>query len=152
LTLIETEVYRPTGPREGWREEGTMKASTETIMLWTGRAISFLPMLLFGMSAGMKLMPTPQVFEGMNHLGLPGALLLPLGVIELSCIIIYLIPMTAVLGAILFTGYIGGAILAHLRIGEPVYMQVGLGVLIWLGLWLRDRRLRALLPTRKRAT
>jgi hypothetical protein len=87
----------------------------------------------------------------MNHLGLPASLIVPLGVIELSCIIIYLIPMTAVLGAILFTGYLGGAILTHLRIGEPVYMQIGLGVLIWLGLWLRDPRLRALLPIRRPA-
>jgi hypothetical protein len=119
-------------------------------IVWAGRVISVLPMFLFGMSATMKLTQHPSVSEGMTRLGLPASLILPLGVLELSCIVIYLIPQTAFLGAILFTGYLGGAILTHLRIGEPVYMQILLGVVIWVGLWLRDPRLRKLLPWRTR--
>lgn len=119
-------------------------------LVWTGRVISVLVSLLFVWSAGMKLMALPSVIEGMGKLGLPASLMMPLGVLELSCVVVYLIPETAVVGAILFTGYLGGAILTHLRIGEPVYMQVLFGVLIWFGLWLRDPRLRALMPWRRR--
>jgi DoxX-like family len=73
---------------------------------------------------------------------------LGLGIVELSCTMIYLFPRTSVLGAILLTGYLGGAIATHLRIGEAFYLQLILGVLVWLGLFLRDYRLRALLPLR----
>jgi DoxX-like family len=118
-------------------------------LVWTGRMVSLLLSLLFLWSATMKLMAHPSVFEGMSHLGLPVSLVMPLGILELSCVVIYLIPMTSVLGAVLLTGYLGGAILTHLRIGEPVYMQILFGILVWLGLWLREPRLRALLPLRR---
>jgi len=72
-----------------------------------------------------------------------------LGILELACTIIYAIPRTAVLGAILLTGYLGGAILTHLRIGDPFWNPIIPGVLVWLGLYLRDPRLRALAPLRK---
>ena len=117
-------------------------------MMWTGRGISGLLSLLFAMSAVMKLKGGADVVEGMAHLGLPASLMVPLGILEISCVAIYLIPPTAMLGAILLTGYIGGAILAHLRIGEPIVMQVALGVCVWLGLYLRENRLRALIPLR----
>lgn len=81
-------------------------------------------------------------------MGLPASLRVPLGILEFSCVAIYLIPATAVTGAILLTGYIGGAIVTHLRIGEPVYMQIALGILVWLGLYLRESRLKALIPLR----
>lgn len=119
-------------------------------MIWTGRVISFLLMPLFIMSAVMKLMMHPKVLEGTTHMGLPSTLVFPLGILELACVILYLIPPTSVLGAILLTGYLGGAILTHLRIGEPVITQIGLGVLIWLGIWLRFSRLRQLLPLVRR--
>ncbi len=118
-------------------------------MTWGGRAVSALAALPFVPSAVMKLIMHPEVVKGMGHLGLPESLILPLGVLELFCVVVYAVPATAVLGALLLTGYIGGAILTHLRIGEPVYVHVGLGVLIWLGVWLREPRLRALLPLRK---
>lgn len=118
-------------------------------MTWAGRAASALAALPFVPSAVMKLMAHPEVVKGMGHLGLPESLILPLGILELFCVVVYAVPATAVLGALLLTGYIGGAILTHLRIGEPVYMHVALGVLIWLGVWLREPRLRALLPLRK---
>jgi hypothetical protein len=75
--------------------------------------------------------------------------LLALGIVELGSVIIYLIPQTAVLGAILLTGYLGGATATHLRIGEPYYAAVLLGVLVWGGLFLREERLRLLIPLRK---
>lgn len=116
--------------------------------IWVGRILSALIILPFLPSAAMKLMVHPEVIKGMTHLGLPESLILPLGIIELCCVIIYLIPKTSVLGAILLTGYMGGAILTHLRIGEPVYLHCALGILIWLGLYLREPRLRQILPLR----
>ncbi len=116
--------------------------------LWTGRALTALPSLLLAFSAVMKLRRTPEVLEGFTHLGLSHSLILPLGILELACVVVYLIPRTAVLGAILVTGYFGGAIVSHLRLGEPVYSHVLFGMMIWGGLYLRDLRLRALLPLR----
>jgi hypothetical protein len=115
---------------------------------WTGRVISILVSLLFLMSAGMKLRGGAEVLQGMAHLGLPESLIMPLAVLELSCVIIYLIPATSVLGAILLTGYLGGAICTHWRVGDPFYMQIAFGVLVWLGLYLREPRLKALIPVR----
>lgn len=117
-------------------------------MMWVGRGISGLLSLLFAMSAVMKLQGGAQVMEGMGHLGVPASLIIPLGILEISCVVIYLIPVTSIVGAILLTGYIGGAILAHLRIGEPIFMQIALGVCVWLGLYLRENRLRELIPLR----
>ena len=121
-----------------------------TRLVWTGRVVSFLGALPFAPSAAMKLLRHPEVVKGMAHLQLPESMVLPLGILELLCLVAYAVPRTAVLGAILLTGYVGGAMLTHLRIGEPVYMQVGLGVFLWLGLFLREPRLRELLPLRKR--
>jgi DoxX-like family len=111
-------------------------------VIWTGRVLSVLVSLPFLFSAVMKLIVHPEVVKGMGHLGLPEHLIRPLGVIELLCVVVYLVPSVSVLGAILFTGYVGGTIITHLRVGEPVYAQVVLGILIWLGLYLRHPRLR----------
>lgn len=115
---------------------------------WTGCVLSALPVPLLVMSAVMKFMMPPEVVEGFAHLGWPDSLALALGITELTCTLLYAIPQTAVLGAILLTGYLGGAIATHVRIGEPFYTQAGLGVVLWLGLFLRDPRLRKLLPWR----
>lgn len=117
-------------------------------IVWVGRGISGLVSLLFLMSAFMKFKGGAEVTQGMAHLGLPESLILPLAVLELSCVTIYLIPATAVLGAILLTGYLGGAICSHLRVGDPFYMQILFGILVWLGLYLRERRLKTLIPIR----
>ncbi len=111
--------------------------------------MSALPVLLFLFSAGMKLMKPPAVLEGFAHLGYPEKLILPLGILELACTVLYMIPRTSILGAILLTGYLGGAIATHLRMGEPFLPQFIFGVLIWGGLFLRDPRLRALIPLRR---
>lgn len=121
---------------------------TQTTLIWIGRIISGLLVSLLTMSAVMKLMGGTEVTEGMAHLGMPASLRVPLGILEFSCVVLYLIPATSVTGAILLTGYIGGAIVAHLRIGEPIYMQIVLGMFIWLGLYLRESRLKALIPLR----
>jgi hypothetical protein len=118
-------------------------------MLWAGYVVGALPVLLLLMSAVMKLIKPPPVVEGFAHLGLPESLALGLGILELACTMAYVIPQTSVLGAILLTGYLGGATVTHLRVGDPFFMPVILGILIWGGLYLRDARLRALIPLRR---
>ena len=118
-------------------------------VVWGGRVISGLVSLAFLMSAFMKMKGGAEVTEGMAHLGLAESLIVPLAILELSCVVIYLIPVTSVLGAILLTGYMGGAICTHLRAGDPFYFQIGFGILVWLGLYLRESRLMALIPLRR---
>jgi hypothetical protein len=114
-----------------------------------GWILSLLPAPLLIMSAVMKFALPPVVVEGNKKAGWPDRLMTPLGIVELTVLLIYLVPQTAVLGAILLTGYLGGAIATHVRIGEPFVIPASLGVLIWLGLYLRDRRVRQLIPLRK---
>jgi DoxX-like family len=118
--------------------------------LWTGRVLSALPVLMMVMSAVMKFMkPAPVIETFVTRLGFPENTLLPIGVLELVCVTLYAIPQTAVLGAVLVTGYLGGAITSHVRVGDPFVPPLVLGVLAWVGLYLRDERLSALLPLRK---
>lgn len=118
--------------------------------LWAGRIISALP-ALFLLSSGVNVaMKSPQVMEGFGRLGYPESLALTIGILEFACAMLYVVPRTAVLGAILLTGYLGGATASHVRIGDGTFFApVVLGVLVWAGLYLRDNRLRALLPLRR---
>lgn len=118
-------------------------------LLWTGRVLSTLPVLMLLMSAGMKFARPPEVVDGFAKLGYSVDLAVPLGIVEIACTIIYIVPQTAVLGAILLTGYLGGATATHVRVGDPWIAPMILGVLVWAGLYLRDARLRALLPLRR---
>ena len=118
-------------------------------MIWAGRIISALVSALFLFAGVMNLTKSAQVVDGMKHFGYPEGLALGLGIIVLVCAILYAIPQTAVLGAILLTGYLGGATATHLRVGEPFFLPIVVGMLVWLGLFLRDARLRALLPLRR---
>jgi uncharacterized membrane protein YphA (DoxX/SURF4 family) len=118
-------------------------------MTWIGRVISVLMTLVFIMSAVMKLKGGAEVTEGLGKMGFTESILLPLALIELTCAVLYLIPQTAVLGAVLLAGYMGGTIVTHWRVGDLFYQQVIMGLLIWLGIWLREPRLRAILPFRK---
>lgn len=128
--------------------ERTSSASKST--LWIGRVMSALPVLFVLMGSVMKLMKLPAVIEGFAHAGLPGRLIIPVGMIEMTCVVVYLIPQTAVLGAILMTGLLGGATITGLRIADPSWpMPLVLGMLAWGGLFLRDPRLRQLIPVRK---
>ena len=125
---------------------GNSTAPVSKKMLWVGYILSALPVLLLLFSGVMKLAKPPALVEGFNHLGIPDRLALGIGILEIACTILYVIPRTAILGAILVTAYMGGAVTTHLRIGEPFFMQVILGMLAWGGLSLRDARLQALLP------
>jgi hypothetical protein len=137
-------------------EEEFMQADIQTApvskkRVWTGRVISALPALFLLLDGVMKLVKPAPVVEATVRLGYPESVILGLGIVLLACTILYLIPTTSVLGAILLTGYLGGAVATHVRVGEglfPVLFPVILGVLIWGGLWLRDDRLRALVPLR----
>ena len=118
--------------------------------LVTGWVISVVVSLLFVFSGVMKLRGGPDLDQGMQHLQLRPEMTLPLGILELSCIVVYLVSPTAVLGAVLMTGYLGGAMLTHWRVGDVFFLHVVIGLLIWLGIYLREPRLAALLPIRRR--
>jgi hypothetical protein len=126
----------------------TYVAPVSKKMLWAGWILSVLPALALLMSGVMKLLKPAEVVEGFTHLGWDENLALALAIVEIGCTVVYLIPRTAVLGAILLTGYLGGAIATHVRIGEQFVAPLILGLLIWGGLYLRDARLRALIPLR----
>ncbi len=121
--------------------------------LWTGRVLSALPVLMMVTSGTFKLVGgltgNPGMLQSWAHFGYPPAALLPIGVLEIACAVVYAIPRTAVLGAVLVTGYLGGAVATHVRMSEAVWFAPALlGALAWLGLFLREPRLRALLPLR----
>jgi hypothetical protein len=102
-------------------------------------------------SASMKFAGNPQmVDEFVNRFGYPASAALILGAVEFACVVLYAVPRTAVLGAILLTGYLGGAVATHVRIGDPSFLiPLGLGVVAWAGLYYRDERLHVLLPFRR---
>ena len=118
-------------------------------LLWAGRVVSALPALMMLLSAFMKLSNNPQALEGFAKDGFPDGALFKIGLLEVLVVLIYLVPQTAVLGAILCVGYLGGAVLVHVRHGEAFVFPILLGALFWLGLWLRDPWVRALVPLRK---
>jgi hypothetical protein len=120
-----------------------------TALIWIGRVISLLPILGLTFSAVMKFMQPQGMAEEFARLGWPMTLAIALGIIEIVCTIFYAIPQTAVLGAILLTGYLGGATATHVRIDDAWFGPVIMGAMIWLGLLFRDRRLWPLLPFRK---
>jgi hypothetical protein len=137
-------------------EEKFMQSVTQTIpvskkTLWAGRIISALAVLFLLFDGVIKVMQHPEAVRPTIQLGYPASLVLGIGIIELVCLVVYVIPQTSVLGAILLTGYLGGAIATQVRAGSElfsVFFPIIIGVLIWGGLFLRDNRLRALIPLR----
>ncbi len=127
-----------------------MESASKKAIL-SGRILTALVALPFLASAAMKFSGSPQVVQGLDHLGWPQSMLITLAVLELLSVVLYLIPSLSILGGIVLTGFLGGAIATHLRIGEPVYFHVALGLMIWLGLFLRESRLRVLIPVRGKA-
>lgn len=115
-------------------------------ILWLSYAMSGGPALLLFFSAAMKLIKPPGLEEGFAHLGWTTGQATGLGILEIACTLLYLVPRTSVLGAVLLAAYLGGATAAHVRVGDPYFMQPLLGALLWGGLYLRDPRLQALLP------
>jgi hypothetical protein len=125
-----------------------------TKLAWVGRVITGLLAAFLTFSAVAKFLgispPNPDDPQ-FAALGIPPALLVPLGVLELACVVVYVVPATSVTGAVLLTGYMGGAIFTHLRVGQSVVPQTVLAILVWVGLYLCEPRLWQLLPLRRRA-
>jgi len=119
--------------------------------IWASWILTAVPVLMMAVSAVMKLLHNPLELEDWgSRFGYPEGTLLAIGAVELACAVLYAFPRTAVLGAILVTGYLGGATASHVRIGEAAFVApVILGILAWGGLFLRDPRLQALLPLRR---
>jgi len=122
--------------------------------LWSGRALSAFAILFLAFDAAMKVLQLTPAVEGTTQLGYPASVILPLGLVQLVCLALYVMPRTSVLGALLWTGYLGGAIATHVRVGSPIFTHILFPVyvagMLWGGLWLREPRLRALLPFHSR--
>jgi hypothetical protein len=128
-------------------------ASVEAVskgQLWTGRVLSGIAVLFLTFDTVIKVIGVNIAAEATQQLGYPPHLLPVIGWIEVVCLVLYLVPRTSVFGALLWTGYLGGAVATHFRIGNPLpshtLFPIYIATLLWLGLWLRDRRLRAVLP------
>ena len=134
-------------------DQNNQPATGSKKKLWIGRIMSALPILFLTFDGISKLMNVKPVADTMAQLGWPTHLSLTLGIIVLVCVVLYSIPRTAVLGAILLTGYLGGAVATHVRVGDPLFSHilfpVYFGILIWGGLYLRDSRVANLIPMRK---
>ena len=119
------------------------------VLTWAGRLVSALPVIVLGASAAAKLTQQPKLVEALTtHLGFQAGTITTIAVVEILVTLLYVVPQTVFLGAALVTAYLGGIVATHLRVGDPVAMPIVLGVLVWLGLYLRDERLRALTPFR----
>lgn len=124
-------------------------AAASNKLLWTGRILSILAVLFMLFDAGAHLFKPAPVVQAFLQLGFPLRLSICLGIIQLVCVLIYVIPRTAILGAVLITGYLGGAVAIHMRVGNPVFecvFPILIGIFFWGGLLLRDSRLRAIFP------
>ena len=131
--------------------ENTDQRSNSKAMYWIGWVVGALPAVLLIMSGIFKLSGAggEEAVREVGRLGWTTSLMGSIGILEILVAVIYLIPQTSVLGAILTTGYMGGAIATHVRISDPFFIQLLIGILFWVGLWLRDPRVRELIPIRK---
>lgn len=132
-------------------QSATRSSSVSNKQLWLGRTMSAMPALFLLVDGAMKLVKPEVVIKATVELGYAESVIVPLGIVLLTCTILYLVPRTAVLGAILLTGYLGGAVATHVRAGQGLFeilFPVVFGALLWGGLVLRDERLRELLPLR----
>ena len=117
--------------------------------LWTGRVISALITLFMLFDSGAKIVQFAPYVEGTVKAGFAESLVVPIGILGLFCTILYAIPQTSILGAILLTAYYGGATATHVRLGQPFYFPVVFGILVWIAMVLREPRLRELVPIRR---
>jgi hypothetical protein len=129
-------------------QSDTQAVPVSKTRLWAGRVLSALVVLFLLFDGIIKVMKIAPVLQAFARLGYPENLAIGIGILLILCTVVYAIPRTAVLGAILLTAYLGGATATHVRAGEPFYFPVLFGVLVWTGLFLREDRLRALLPLR----
>jgi hypothetical protein len=124
-------------------------SSVSKTSLWAGRIISALVALFLLFDSTIKILKLAPAVEGTVRAGYPASVVFPLGIVLLACVAAYVIPRTSVLGAILLTGYLGGATATMVRVQDPWFLfPVGLGVLVWAGIFLRDDQLRTLIPLR----
>jgi hypothetical protein len=114
--------------------------------LWVGRIFCGLTVLFLTFDGAIKLAKIQPVIDAFRHLGWPVEGAVGIGVLQLACTALYAMPRTALLGAVMLTGFLGGAVATHVRIGDPFWFPIALGALMWLGLHLRDERVRTLLP------
>lgn len=128
--------------------ENELSIATPKWQIWLSYVLSAAPVLMMLMSASFKFIKPAGFDEGMQHIGWSSDHVVSLGIVEVLCVVLYLIPRTAVLGAILIAAYLGGATATHVRVGDPFYIPVLLGMAAWGGLYLRDARVRALIPFR----
>jgi len=120
-------------------------------MIWSGRVLSLLVVLAMGLDGVAKLTRAPQVLLAMARIGYPAELTITLAVLVLACTALYAIPRTCVLGAVLLTAFLGGATAAKVRMEDATFLiSVAIGLMVWIGILLRDERLRSLLPLRKK--
>ena len=125
-------------------------ASVSKKSLWAGRIFSGLALLVFALTAMLGMLNPAAAAQASAHYGYPDGSMARIAIVELACVLLYAIPRTSVLGAILLTGYLGGAVATHVRVGDPAFVgPLLLGILAWAGLYLRDDRLRPLLPLRQ---
>jgi len=132
--------------------DSTLNAQVSKSGVWAGRIISVLVVLFLLFDSGIKILKLPAAVEGTLQAGYPANTVRPIGVLLLACILLYVIPRTAILGAVLLTGYLGGATATMVRLSNPWFIfPVAVGALVWLGIFLRDPQLRELLPLRRSA-
>jgi hypothetical protein len=149
------ELSSKTTPREQAMTDIADTMPISTPARWTGRILSGLVIAFLLFDGAIKLVPWPIVTETMDKMGYGASenLARSLGIITIVCTVLYSIPPTSILGAILLTGYLGGAMASHVRIGSPLFSHIlfglYLGLMVWGGLWLRDRSLRILIPFRR---
>ena len=147
VDLVSTPRTAARRAEEKEHREGVSKKAR-----WAGRAASAVALLFLTFDLTMKLLALEPAVKGTVELGYPGHVVQTLGAIQLVCALLYALPRTAVLGAILWTGYLGGAVATHVRLEHALFTHtlfpIYVGVLLWLGLWLRDPALRRLLPLR----
>ena len=130
----------------------TARFTVSSKTVWVGRIVSIVSVVFMVFDSVIHLFKPAPVVEAFAQLGYPIGLSVALGMIELVCLAAYVVPLTSVLGAILLTGYLGGAVGAQLRVGNPLFSQalfpIYVGILLWAGIFLRDERLRSLVPLR----
>jgi hypothetical protein len=122
--------------------------------VWTGQVLSGLAVAFLIFDAVLKVLELRVAVEATTNLGYPPGVIFALGLIQSALLVLYLLPRTSILGAVLWTGYLGGAVAAHVRVGSPLFSHtlfpIYVAVLLWAGLWLRDKELRSVLPVRGR--
>jgi len=132
--------------------EISQDGSVSKASIWAGRIISGLVMLFLLFDSAIKVLALPAAVEGTIRVGYPANVVRPIGIVLLTCVVLYVIPRTTILGGILLTGYLGGATATMVRMSDSwFFFPIVVGVLAWLGIFLRDERLRTLIPLRRSA-